>query len=217
LRYGAGYFSPAQYTFQFEKEGYAPYATNERAGLNGWYFGNLLFGGAIGLFVVDPATGAMWKMKDVVCGSLEPTTQLPAKNLKKAASALATETVKSETAISLPPEVDQSDLEPGWGVFQGSMSLVIATRGGSETGTSPIGNTCSGTLSWKSRDGSFHVAKINEVTPWKTGMQVRLSNSEFGALAFFPDGHIVTGVILVGFQYPSNKNYYKGWIEEEEN
>ena len=241
LRYGAGYFSSAQYTFQFEKEGYVPYTKTERAGFNGWYFGNFLFGGPLGLLVVDPATGAMWKMKDMVCGSLEPMTQLPDKNLKNVASAIATATVKNETATATtgvpkpvepiasivpvsgtktvtPPthEVDQGELEPGWGVFQGSMALTMATRGGSGIVISPIGNTCSGTLSWKSNDGSFHVAKVNEVAPWKTEMQVRLANSEDGVLAFLLDGHAVTGVILVGFQYPGNKNYYKGWIEEEE-
>ena len=241
LRYGAGYFSSAQYTFQFEKEGYVPYTKIERAGFNGWYFGNFLFGGPLGLLVVDPATGAMWKLKDTVFGSLEPRTQLPDKNPKTLASTIATATVKNEaaivttavpkpvepvasretvsgkkTAVPRPPEVDQSELEPGWGVFQGSMSLVMATRGGSEKVISPIGNTCSGTLSWKSNDGSFHVVKVNEVAPCKTEMQVRLANSENGVLAFFIDGHAVTGVILVGFQYPGNKNYYKGWIEEEE-
>ena len=30
--------------------------------MNGWYAGNLLFGGFIGLLIVDPATGAMWKI-----------------------------------------------------------------------------------------------------------------------------------------------------------
>lgn len=34
--------------------------------LNGWYFGNIIFGGAIGMLVVDPATGAMWKIIDPV-------------------------------------------------------------------------------------------------------------------------------------------------------
>lgn len=30
--------------------------------LNGWYFGNLLLGGVIGMLIVDPATGSMWKL-----------------------------------------------------------------------------------------------------------------------------------------------------------
>lgn len=30
--------------------------------LDGWYFGNILLGGIIGMLIVDPATGAMWKI-----------------------------------------------------------------------------------------------------------------------------------------------------------
>jgi len=31
--------------------------------VNGWYFGNVIFGGLIGLLAVDPATGAMYTLK----------------------------------------------------------------------------------------------------------------------------------------------------------
>ena len=30
------------------------------SGINGWYFGNFILGGVIGLLIVDPITGAMW-------------------------------------------------------------------------------------------------------------------------------------------------------------
>ncbi len=30
--------------------------------MSGWYWGNLLFGGLIGMLAVDPATGAMWNI-----------------------------------------------------------------------------------------------------------------------------------------------------------
>lgn len=30
--------------------------------LDGWYFGNILLGGVIGMLIVEPATGAMWKI-----------------------------------------------------------------------------------------------------------------------------------------------------------
>ena len=33
-----------------------------QADIEGWYFGNFLWGGLIGLLVIDPATGAMWKI-----------------------------------------------------------------------------------------------------------------------------------------------------------
>lgn len=32
--------------------------------MNGWYFGNLLLGGAIGMLIVDPITGAMYRFRD---------------------------------------------------------------------------------------------------------------------------------------------------------
>ncbi|HEY5968354.1 MAG TPA: hypothetical protein VIU35_10260, partial [Chitinophagaceae bacterium] len=36
---------------------------NVECKLNGWYFGNLLIGGLIGLLIVDPATGAMYRLE----------------------------------------------------------------------------------------------------------------------------------------------------------
>jgi hypothetical protein len=72
LAASAGFFSPANYSFQFEKEGYFPASTSLSAGMDGWYIGNILFGGLIGILIVDPATGAMWKLDDTVCGNLAP-------------------------------------------------------------------------------------------------------------------------------------------------
>jgi hypothetical protein len=40
--------------------------------MDGWYIGNILFGGLIGILIVDPLTGAMWKLDDVVYGNLSP-------------------------------------------------------------------------------------------------------------------------------------------------
>ena len=43
------------------------------ASIDPWYFGNFLVGGFIGILVVDPATGAMWKIEDTsISTSLEP-------------------------------------------------------------------------------------------------------------------------------------------------
>lgn len=62
LERDAGFFLPAAYEFRVEKEGYLPAISIVEAGINGWYFGNLLFGGLIGFLIVDPATGAMWRI-----------------------------------------------------------------------------------------------------------------------------------------------------------
>jgi len=47
--------------------------------LNGWYIGNLLFGGLIGLLIVDPLTGAMWTLdpKDINLILEKKTAGLP--------------------------------------------------------------------------------------------------------------------------------------------
>ncbi len=42
-------------------EGYQTYETKLTKKLNGWYFGNILIGGVIGL-VIDPITGAMYNL-----------------------------------------------------------------------------------------------------------------------------------------------------------
>lgn len=62
LERSAGFFSPAKYKVRIAKEGYLPYETQIEAGVNGWYFGNVIFGGLLGILIVDPATGAMWSI-----------------------------------------------------------------------------------------------------------------------------------------------------------
>jgi hypothetical protein len=50
------------------------------AGLNGWYLGNLLFGGLVGLLVVDPATGAMFRLPEDATVNLTKTTGVTSKD-----------------------------------------------------------------------------------------------------------------------------------------
>lgn len=59
---GEAYFHPKKYTIVFSKDGYEEQTTEIRADISGWYFGNILFGGLIGLLIVDPLTGKMWKL-----------------------------------------------------------------------------------------------------------------------------------------------------------
>jgi len=58
----AGFFQRAKYNVKLTKDGYLPYETQLDASINAWYFGNIVFGGALGILIVDPATGAMWKI-----------------------------------------------------------------------------------------------------------------------------------------------------------
>ncbi len=62
LKAGAGFFSMARYQLRIEKEGYQVKNIPVDMTFDGWYIGNIIFGGLIGLLIIDPATGAMWKL-----------------------------------------------------------------------------------------------------------------------------------------------------------
>lgn len=72
LKSGAGYFKSASYKLEFTKEGCAPQTVELRSRMNGWYIGNIVFGGLIGLLIVDPATGAMYRLDESVNPTLTP-------------------------------------------------------------------------------------------------------------------------------------------------
>ncbi|MGR9116345.1 MAG: hypothetical protein ACU85E_11310 [Gammaproteobacteria bacterium] len=72
LNGGAGYFDGATYHLKCSREGYKDTYSIIDSTVNGWYWGNILFGGIIGLLIIDPATGAMWKMPEYVNLELEP-------------------------------------------------------------------------------------------------------------------------------------------------
>lgn len=65
LKSSSGYFDGESYSLQFSKEGYQDTISTIDSSINGWYFGNILFGGLVGLLIVDPASGAMFKLPDV--------------------------------------------------------------------------------------------------------------------------------------------------------
>lgn len=62
LKSGAGFFSKAEYQVRLSSQGYVDKIIPVTFKLNGWYFGNIVFGGLIGLIIVDPASGAMWRI-----------------------------------------------------------------------------------------------------------------------------------------------------------
>lgn len=64
LRSSFGYFKPAKYNIDFTHNGITQSIPLE-ASINGWYFGNLISWGIIaGMLIVDPLTGAMWRLDD---------------------------------------------------------------------------------------------------------------------------------------------------------
>lgn len=80
LKAGAGYFSRAEYQVNVSAPGYQEKILPITFKLNGWYFGNLLLGGLIGMLIIDPASGAMWKidngMDDIQVSLVNSTTSL---------------------------------------------------------------------------------------------------------------------------------------------
>ena len=64
LKGSSGYFNGESYHINFSKEGYQDTISTLDSEINGWYFGNLLFGGLIGFLIVDPASGAMYKLPE---------------------------------------------------------------------------------------------------------------------------------------------------------
>ncbi|ENV62707.1 hypothetical protein F949_02525 [Acinetobacter junii NIPH 182] len=85
LKRGAGFFKPEKYQVTFEKEGFETKTINISSSINGWYVGNILFGGWIGLLIVDPATGAMYtldsKNSNVVLNDLKKDVATNAQSL----------------------------------------------------------------------------------------------------------------------------------------
>ena len=47
--------------------------------MDGWYAGNILIGGLLGLLIIDPATGSMWKLDESVQVALK---QQPVNNVE---------------------------------------------------------------------------------------------------------------------------------------
>src|SRR5258706_16347840 len=86
LKRNRGYFTGEDYKMIFESVGYYPYEVHIKSTVDGWYFGNLIFGGLIGLLIVDPATGAMYKLSpnEVSCNLVSSAVVLTPEELKAA-------------------------------------------------------------------------------------------------------------------------------------
>lgn len=75
LKSSASYFKRATYLLTLEAEGFEKKVVPIEFKVDGWYWGNFLFGGLIGFLIVDPASGAMYKLKTPpINESLIPST-----------------------------------------------------------------------------------------------------------------------------------------------
>ena len=63
LKSSDGFFARADYLLTFRKPGYSEMIVPLNSKIDGWYFGNILLGGLIGMLIIDPATGAMWRLE----------------------------------------------------------------------------------------------------------------------------------------------------------
>lgn len=72
-----GYFTGQDYTAEARLDGFATESVPVRRSLDPWYLGNVVFGWGIGFLIVDPLTGAMWKLDTTVRIPLAPVTNAP--------------------------------------------------------------------------------------------------------------------------------------------
>jgi hypothetical protein len=64
LRSGGGFFGKESYIVTLTHKSGEQRKINVECRINGWYFGNIIFGGLIGMLIVDPATGAMYRLEN---------------------------------------------------------------------------------------------------------------------------------------------------------
>jgi hypothetical protein len=104
LKRSSGFFEGEDYTFHFEEAGYYPYETHVQSTLDGWYVGNVVFGGLIGLLIVDPATGDVFTLspRKVSCNLISTQDTLAAGQLKSAQM----ETNSSSSNLN-PPHINR--------------------------------------------------------------------------------------------------------------
>jgi hypothetical protein len=64
-----GYFRAANYTFTFSKGNKVLGTRTLNAHVTGWYAGNILIGGLVGMLIIDPLTGSMYTLPNDVAFS----------------------------------------------------------------------------------------------------------------------------------------------------
>lgn len=91
------YFKGQKYRLVFELPAYAPAEVKLEPKLSGWYFGNIVIGGLIGMLIVDPITGAMYNLSpDKIEQPLSPSQAQLVRNGKGFLVVLASQTTEHE-------------------------------------------------------------------------------------------------------------------------
>ena len=75
---GRGFFVRERYSIDFVLDGYEEQTVLLPMKMDKWYLSNILFVNLLGLFIIDPITGAMWEPAfNQVLIKLEPVSQNP--------------------------------------------------------------------------------------------------------------------------------------------
>jgi hypothetical protein len=103
LKKGRGYFKAERYTIHIAKDGYQARDITVQGEVNGWYFGNIIFGGLIGLLAVDPATGAMYTLKPKEIASTLDVLKVSRHGGERTLTVLLVEDVPTDLVAQLIP------------------------------------------------------------------------------------------------------------------
>lgn len=96
LKRGTGYFKPAAYDVTFKKDGYQAKSVQVTGSVNGWYVANIIFGGLIGLLIVDPITGAMYTLNPNDINAVLDKNQTASKNGEQSLTVMLVQDVPVE-------------------------------------------------------------------------------------------------------------------------
>ena len=103
LKRGAGYFKSESYQVSFSKEGYQTKTINVTGSANGWYVANILFGGLIGLLIVDPLTGGMYTLTPDDVNAVLESNNINPKQGEKTLTVVLKENVPSDILARVVP------------------------------------------------------------------------------------------------------------------
>ncbi|MDR0988981.1 MAG: hypothetical protein LBM06_05925 [Prevotellaceae bacterium] len=107
LRSSAGYFKAAKYQIKLSLPGYADRIIPITATLDGTYWLNAFFFGLIGMLTVDPATGAMYSIKNSVFNEV----LFPLSEGQQAPSTLVSDSTATQKADTLQQPVKKRETE----------------------------------------------------------------------------------------------------------
>jgi hypothetical protein len=95
----AGFFDGETYSIKYTKDGLTEQTVTLDSKVSGWYWGNVAIGGIIGMLIVDPTTGAMYKLPDSVTGTLQSSGAATTSSL----SLVTVDTISAEQRTQLVP------------------------------------------------------------------------------------------------------------------